>query len=67
MKNNEILYIKTDDNRIINEKAILWVQKMAECLEICTKTDGCVPKRGTHQLCKANNKESYEKLNKYFT
>ena len=34
-------YIKTDDNKIINEKCIRWVKKMGDCLEVCTKMDGC--------------------------
>ena len=30
-------FIKADDNKIINEKAILWVKKMDDCLEVCVK------------------------------
>ena len=67
MNNNTVSYIKTDNNRIINEKCIRWVQKMDECLEICTKQDGCKLGVNTHQLCKINNPDSYEKINKRFT
>ena len=60
-------YIKTDDNKIINEKCIKWVQKMSECMEVCTKSNGCTANSGnTHKVCKINNLDSYNKLNKHF-
>jgi hypothetical protein len=59
-------YIKTDDNKIINEKCIRWVKKMDECLEVCTRTDGCKAGLNTHKICKLNNSASYEKLNRFF-
>ena len=31
-------YVKADDNKIINSNAILWIKKMGDCLEVCTKT-----------------------------
>ena len=67
MENNQTLYIKTDENKIINEKCIKWVQKMSECLIVCTKSNGC-SNRGddTHKICKLNNLDSYNKLNKHF-
>jgi hypothetical protein len=67
MKNNQAKYLKTDDNRIINEKYIRWVQKMSDCLEVCTKLTGCDVKMGTtHRICKLNNQYSYNKLNELF-
>jgi hypothetical protein len=66
MENNKISYLKTDDNRIINEKCIVWVKKMHECLEICTKQIGCYVGDGTHKICKVNNIDSYNKINKNF-
>ena len=66
IKTDDNKYIKTDDNKIINEKKILWVKKINECLEICTKSSGCTEKINTHRICKIYNKDSYEKLNKYF-
>jgi hypothetical protein len=66
MKNTQT-YIKTDDNKIINKKYITWVEKINECLEVCTKSTGCSVKFGdTHKICKLNNLDSYNKLNKYF-
>lgn len=62
-------YIKTDDNKIINEKCIRWVKKMGDCLEVCTKSTGCSwqPRdKDTHTICKLNNLHSYDKLNKHF-
>jgi hypothetical protein len=64
---NNTLYLKTDDNKIINEKCIRWVKKMNDCLEVCTKSTGCdINTGGTHKICKLNSLESYNKLNKYF-
>ena len=68
MDNIKQVYLKTDNNKIINEKCIRWVKKMDECLEVCIKSDGC---RGgsfldTHKICKLNNLDSYEKLNQLF-
>ena len=58
-------YLKTDDNKIINEKCIRWVKKMGDCLEVCIKTTGC-SLGDTHRICKLNNHYSYNKLNKFF-
>lgn len=61
----KIEFIKTDNNKIINLSCIKWVKKLDECMEICTKGDGCYV-GDTHKLCKINNPESYDKLNKHF-
>ena len=67
MENNNTQYIKTDNNVILNEKNITWVKKMGDCLEVCMKTTCCYIKTGdTHQICKSNNLDSYNKLNKHF-
>jgi len=66
MEDNKVSYLKTDDNKIINEKYIRWVKKMSECFEICTKSDGCTVKIDTNKICKSNNPDSYEKLNRFF-
>ena len=60
------IYLKTDDNKIINEKCIRWVKKMDECLAVCIKSDGCREGVNTHKICKLNNSHSYEKLNRFF-
>lgn len=65
MDNNQSIYLKTDDNRVINEKYIRWIKKMDECLKVCTKGDGCSGK-DTHKICKLNNPYSYDKLNDLF-
>lgn len=65
-------FVKTDDNRIINEKYIRWVKKANECMEICSKFTGCSLSPDvsvsidTLKVCKYNSPESYDKLNKYF-
>ena len=67
MENNKITYLTTDDNRIINANAIRWVQKMSDCLEVCLRTQGCnVQDRSTIRICKLNNPDSYNILNKHF-
>jgi len=65
MENNKGSFIKADDNKIINEKYIRWVKQMDECLAVCCKLDGC-DKHGIHKICKINNLDSYNKLNKLF-
>jgi hypothetical protein len=62
-----VKYLRTDDNKIINEKCIKWIKKMSDCLEVCTKSSGCsISNEDTHRICKVYNLESYNKLNKYF-
>lgn len=68
MEDNKTSYLKTDDNKIVNEKNIRWVKKMSECLEVCTKSIGCHGNDygDTHKICKLNNLYSYNELNKHF-
>ena len=66
MENHKTLYFKTDDNKIINEKSIIWVKKMSECLEICVKSIGCKDNGDTHKICKLHNLDSYNKIKKHF-
>jgi hypothetical protein len=63
-----VQYIKVGacNETIINEAYIRWVKKMNECLEVCTRTLGCDGNGDTHSICKSNNLESYNKLNKHF-
>jgi hypothetical protein len=63
---NSETYIKADGNKIINEKCIRWVKKIDECLLVCTKSNGCGGDGDTNKICKINNSESYNKLNKHF-
>ena len=62
---NRNVYLKTDNNKIINEKHIKWVKKMNDCLEVCTKSIGCSI-GDTHRICKLNTPDSYDKLNAHF-
>ena len=66
MDMDKLLFIKTDDNKIINVNLIRWVQKIDECLAVCSKFDGCTTNVNTHSICKAKNLDSYNRLNKYF-
>jgi hypothetical protein len=65
LDDNKNIYIRVDDNKIINEKSIKWVKKMDECLSVCTKSTGCFV-GDAHKICKINNLDSYNKLNKHF-
>jgi hypothetical protein len=68
MENNQVSYIKADDNKLINEKSIKWIRKVSnlvDCLEICTKSSGCLGS-DTHKICKVNNAASYNKLMQQF-
>ena len=66
MENNQVSYVKTDDNKVINEQCIKWVKKMNDCLEVCIRTNGCRVGVNTHVICNSNNPESYKKLHKLF-
>lgn len=63
MENNTNVYIKTDENKVINQIHIRWIKKMNDCLEICTKPDGCAIGKDTHRVCKLYTPDSYNKLN----
>jgi hypothetical protein len=63
----EVIYLRVDGDKIINETCIRWVQKMDDCLYVCSKITGCnIQNGGTHKICKINNLDSYNKLNKHF-
>jgi hypothetical protein len=68
MENNRVTYIKTDDNKVINERCIRWVKKMNDCLEVCVKSNGCGggDYQDVHTICKSNSPSSYNKLNNLF-
>lgn len=58
-------FIKIDGDKILEANSIKWVKRINECMEICIKGDGCYV-GDTHKLCKVNNPESYERLEKHF-
>jgi hypothetical protein len=62
----ESSYIKADNNIVINERHIRWIKKINECMEVCSKEDGCLSKINTIKVCKQYTPTSYDKLNKYF-
>jgi hypothetical protein len=70
MENNTTInaneYIKTDENKVVNQNHIRWVKKMNDCLEVCTKPDGCSIGKDTHRICKLYTPDSYNKLNSLF-
>ena len=59
-------YIKTDEIKVINERHIRWIKKMNDCLEVCTKGNGCAIGKDTHRICKLYTPDSYNKLNSLF-
>ncbi len=42
MKSNQtkIKWIITDEQKMINEQCIKWVQKIKDCFEVCTRSTG---------------------------
>ena len=64
--NNSNSYCKTDENKVINERHIRWINKMNDCLEVCTKGNGCTKGKDTHRICKLYTPDSYNKLNSLF-
>ena len=59
------IFIKTDD-RVINMQYIHWVKKFTECMEVCTKSEGCVLFKDTHRVCKETSPISYNRLSHLF-
>jgi len=66
MNTSKPTFLKTDENKIINEAAIRWVKQMGECLEVCLKVDGCQIPQNTHRICKNLNPSSYAALERHF-
>lgn len=69
MEGNVNTYIKADNNIVINEKSVIWIKKMGECLSVCTNSKGCFRDGSymdTHKICKSNTPDSYDKLNPLF-
>lgn len=60
---NKNLYIKTDNNKYINQKSIIWVKKMNDCLEVCIKSRSCNVLQPPYKICKSISPNSYDKLN----
>jgi|694.fasta_scaffold36095_3 hypothetical protein len=58
---NKSSYIKTDNGKFINEKFIIWVKKMDDCLNVGTVETSAV--FNTYKICKLNNPHSYNKIN----
>jgi hypothetical protein len=65
MEESQNVYLKVDNNKVINEKYIKWIKKMGDCLEVCTKSNGCYQK-DTHVICRFHTPDSYNKLNGLF-
>ena len=62
-----VSFIRTDADKLLNEKSIRWIKQYNECIEVCMKSDGCFGNFiDTHKICKLSNPHSYNKLNNYF-
>ena len=64
--NNISHFIKADNNTLISAKAIVWIKKIDDCLEVCSKINGCQLEQNTHKICKFNTPDSYNRLNVLF-
>ena len=58
-------FIKTDE-KLINMQYIRWVKRFTECMEVCTKSDGCRLFQDTHRVCKETSPISYNRLEHLF-
>jgi ribulose 1,5-bisphosphate carboxylase large subunit-like protein len=58
-------FIKTDE-KVINMHYIRWIKKFTDCMEVCTKSDGCELFKHTHRVCKETSPAAYHKLNHAF-
>ena len=58
-------FIKATGNKAINLKFIRWIKKMDDCIYICSMMNGC-DDHNLHKVCKFDNNDSYNKLNKHF-
>lgn len=58
-------FIAIDSGLLVNEDRILWIQKVEECMRVCTQPNGCEEKE-TYSLCKAVQPRSYDRLSKLF-
>ena len=66
-QNNKPSFIKVDNNVILNIHCIRWVKKMEECLQLCSKPNGCAHNSmETHTVCKITNPVSYNRLHRFF-
>ena len=54
-------FIKTDD-KLIQVQHIRWMKKFTDCMEVCTKSNGCTLFKDTHRVCKETSPISYQKL-----
>ena len=66
MEQTNVSYVKLDANTMINENCIRWVKKLGDCLEVCAVPNRCNLKYNLLSICKADNLDSYNKLNKHF-
>ena len=67
MDKDENSYIKSDDNKLINEQCIRWIKKANDCYVICDNLNGCKEKqKDIHKVCKLENPDNYNKLNQWF-
>jgi hypothetical protein len=57
---NKSSYIKTDNGKFINEKFIIWVKKMDDCLNVGTVETSAV--FNTYKICKLNNPQINDKI-----
>lgn len=60
------MFIKTDNDIMINEKHIKWIKKIDTCFHVCMKSNGCMQHIDTHKICKINNLDSYDILENIF-
>jgi len=59
-------FLLTDNDLVVNEDHIVWIQRIHDCMHVCVKTDGCVAKKSTHKVCKDIQTTSFARLEPLF-
>ena len=58
-------FIQVKPDILINQNYITWIQRIDECMHICTKVDGCTLNTA-HKVCNSVNPTGYEKIHMLF-
>ncbi len=62
LKSND--YIVIEKNKILNTKAIRWIEEYDNCYELCTKQSGCKVGSDTQSICK--DSKYYKEIRNFY-
>ena len=63
---NKPTFIISDSGIAINPNFIRWIKQVDNCMEICTRFDGCMVGTNTIQVCENVNKINFDKIHSDF-